>query len=127
MPTRTSPAKSKAPTGFPQTRWVKCDLSEDQKNDLKQREISDTDTMGAVQGMLSEGFKVSISYDERSDCFGAYATAPKEAFGSGTVCLSARAPLLAQALSVLLYKHFEVLREDWRQAGSEESRKDKWG
>lgn len=127
MPTRSRAGKSAAGPSFPETRWVKCDLSPDEKDDLKKREVSVTAVIASLADVIGEGFKISVSYDERSDCVGAYLTAPKESGLGGAVCLSARAPTLETALAVLLYKHFEVLREDWSSADSEGGARDKWG
>jgi len=127
MPTPGKPGKSKAPSGFPPTTWVECDLTPEEKDDLKQRELSIEDTIQSLAGVIAEGFKVSFSYDDRGEFYGCYFTAPKDAFEGRTVCLSARAPSLEKALSVLLYKHFEKLKGDWQSEGAMRGKKDSWG
>lgn len=127
MPTQGNTAKSKARPTFPQTEWVSCELTEDEKNNLKSQEVSDAECVEALADIVAAGFKISISYDERSDCVGAYLTSPDKGPGGVTVCLSARAPLLSQALSVLFYKHYTKLGGDWGKAGKEGRKKDQWG
>ena len=125
--TRSNGAKSGQPLGFPPTAWVKAELSESEKADLKGREISEAELVDSLEGIIAAGYKISISYDERSDCVGAYLTAPKELFPGRTVCLSARAPSVGYAITVLLYKHFEKLKEDWRGGLEDTKERDAWG
>lgn len=127
MPSRTKPEKSKASQGYPATQWVSCDLSPEEKDDLRKRDISVDAILSSLAAVIAEGFKISISFDSRSDAVGAYLTAPRDTYPNSTVCLSARAPSLEAALSVLLYKHYEVLQEDWSTGLSGGSKKDQWG
>lgn len=127
MPTRPNTAKSKASPTFPPTEWVSCELTEDEKKYLKSQEVSDSELLENVAAVLAAGFKVSISFDERSDCVGAYLTAPRGRNEAVTHCLSARAPFLQAALHVLLYKHFTKLKEDWGAAAKETGKRDQWG
>lgn len=127
MPTRAKTGKSTARQSYPETIWVSCELSQGEKDDLRARGVLEKELLQSLDALISEGFKVSVSYDSRSDCVGCYATAPKDAYPGRTVCLSARAPRLAQAVAVLLYKHFEVLREDWTEHLGAAAQKDQWG
>lgn len=127
MPTRTSQKRSGQSRNFPDTLWVKCELKESDKDDLQRRAVDAPELLSALGGIIEQGFKISISYDERSDCVGAYLTAPKEMFAGRVVCLSARAPDMARAVLVLLYKHFEVLHEDWSQDLPTGGGKGQWG
>jgi hypothetical protein len=127
MPTGSKGEKSKAHPTFPITEWVSCELTDDEKANLKGREVSDAECMEALADIIGQGFKLSVSYDSRSDCVGVYLTSPEKGPGGVTVCLSARAPLLGQALSVLFYKHYTKLGGDWGTAGKEGRVKDQWG
>lgn len=127
MPTSTTPKKSQSGRGFPETAWVKCDLSDEQKNFLKGQEVSDAELMEGMAALAGEGYKISLSYDQRSDCIGVYITSPEKARNGALQCLSARAPSMAQAVAVLLYKHYTLLAGDWGTAAGIEGSKDKWG
>jgi len=107
--------------------WVSADLSDDERADLKGRNINILELVDAVSAVVEEGFKLSVSWDERSDCAGVYLTAPKDRYGSLATCLSARAPSVVQALAVLFYKHFEKLGEDWSSGLKGEGKRDQWG
>lgn len=120
-------APSRSTGAYPETIWVAADLSDEEREGLKRRSVPIEDTIKALAGLIEQGFKISISYDERSDCVGAYLTAPKAASKGRTICLSARAPTLEKALLVLLFKHFEKLHEEWEGYLGEGGQRPQWG
>lgn len=101
---------------FQDIKFVNYNLTEEQKNDhdSTNRPVEYV----AVQGvkLISKGYAVKISFDSYSKCYQATLTVWNEAnhnFGYG---LSARGATPERALSLLLYKHFDVLKENWSQA-----------
>jgi len=110
-----------------ETLWVACDLNDQDKAALKARKLNYNEMMGGISALIDAHFRITISFDERADCVGAYLTAPKEKATEKTRCLSARGHTLDHALQALLYKHYEKLGEDWSGSVKENGLVDPWG
>lgn len=126
-PTTHSARKPPGRGAYPETLWVECPLTDHDKEHLRAEEFSAQEIIEGITALVSSGYKLSISFDERSDAVGAYLTAPKQGSSNRVVCLSARAPFLEAALAVLLYKHYTKLKEDWGGKAEEKAVRDSWG
>lgn len=62
------------------------------------------------------GYTCKLSFDSYSKCYQATLTVWNSACSNYGFGLSARGATPQRAISLLLYKHFEVLQEDWRAA-----------
>lgn len=119
--------KGKQGSTYPQTQWVACELTKAQKDKLKAQK-PDTDALfKALEGLISQGYRFTTSWDMRADCVGCYLTAPKERDSEPAKCLSARAPDLFSAVMVLCFKHFTLLNEDWSGSVKANGIIDPWG
>jgi hypothetical protein len=101
---------------FTSVKWVNRQLTADEK---EQHDSGNTSPQKAFKDLLNlavQGYNCSLKWDAYSSCFQAtlipYATASVN-YGYG---LSARAADPYRALSLLLFKHYEILQEDWQQA-----------
>lgn len=110
-----------------ETDWVVCPLSDEQKAGLKNQKVDPDRLFKSLEGLVAEGFKFTMSWDERSQCFGCYLTAPKGPNDRATRCLSARAPEAAASIMVLMFKHFTLLGEDWGAVSDGRAVRDSWG
>jgi len=131
----TSNRKNKQTTGKPATTsingaklptFVSCELSQEEKDSLKSSILSPEEIIDLLDTMQSEGYRVAISHDSRSDCVGIYVTAVDADHENAGLALSSRGPNLSAAATVLSFKHYHKLGEDWRSGLSSESR-DSWG
>jgi len=114
-------------TGFPPTQWVVCELPTPVKDRLKKEKVNEPAVFKSLDNLVESGYKFSLSRDERADCVGCYLTAPRNDGSTSVRCLSARAPTVAAAIMVLLYKHYEMLQEDWSGSLKENGLIDPWG
>lgn len=125
-----SSRKSK-PGGKPQNGWestfIQCELDKAQKDLLKAREVDVDALWGALEDLIDDGYKFSISRDDRNDCTAAFLSSPAGDDGKRKYTLSARGPGAVNALQALCYKHFEVLAGEWGTPGRDRSEKDPWG
>lgn len=110
-----------------QTLWVACDLNDADKEVLKKKPYNANEMMGGLSALVDAHYRITISFDEKADCVGAYLTAPREKASDPVKCLSARGHTLDQALISLLYKHFEKLQEDWGGVTKGGALIDPWG
>lgn len=107
--------------------FVSCELSDEQKKHVKAHLPAMDQALDSVDRFVRDGYKLSIRFEDRSMAYAVWLTGPeKDSTNSGLV-LSARGPSLVAALGVLLYKHFEVLQEDWTSADVQLSKRDSWG
>lgn len=97
-------------------RWVNRQLTEEEKHVHDSAPIKPEKTFKDLLALALAGYNISVKWDAYSNCFQAtlipYATACAN-YGYG---LSSRAAEPMRAISLLLYKHYEVLQEDWQQA-----------
>jgi len=122
-----SKTSSKAASNYPQTQWVACDLPKEVKERLKKEKVNEPAIFKSLDNLVEQGYKFSLSRDRRADCIGCYITAPRESDDEPVRCLSARAPTVAASIMVLLYKHYEMLQEDWTGAVGKDGVIDPWG
>lgn len=118
---------SKNVGGYQPTVWVSCDLDESEKKHLKANKMPGEQLVNALSQLVDDGYKVSVSKDEKNDCVGAFLTAPKVLYDNQNVVLSSRGPDVDGALRVLMYKHFEILKGDWGKKIGKGGVLDPWG
>jgi len=123
------PAKKPTVTGksYTQSRWVSCELADSDKKHLKSVKVSHEQIFSSLAQLIDDGYRLSLGYEERNDCVGVYLNAPKNPSVEYTMCLSARGPDIEKALTVLMYKHFEMLKGDWSGKVDKSGAIDPWG
>lgn len=76
-------------------------------------EVHDDDLLDLVQGVLSQGYKVTFTYNAQSDTYNAAMTCNILKHPDQGYTLSAFAPAFYPALRLLMYKHWELCQGDW--------------
>jgi hypothetical protein len=107
--------------------FVRCELDKETKDKVKSWDPKFEATLDAVDQMVTDGYKVSISYDKYHDCVGCFVTHPDPAHKNHGQCLTARGPNYLSALKVLVFKHFQILDGEWGAVVDQNGSRDEWG
>lgn len=124
MATKT---KAEKPAQNYMQTFVQCELPKETKEAVKKWDPKFEITMDALDRLVSDGYKLSIAQDTYHDCVGAFLSFPKPGHKHSGLCLTARGPSYLQALKVLVYKHYQVLQEDWGAIVDQKREHDDWG
>lgn len=111
---------------LPNFTFVRCELTSEQKEALVMA-ISD----GLLHSencldMVDEGYKISITYDEKNHTYIATASDNRENSVNAKRCLSARGATRAVAMCALYFKHSVVLLGNWVE-NEQTNKSDEWG
>ncbi len=94
-------------------QFVNYDLTREDKETLKKASPTWEELSAAIDSLLSQGYKISLSYDDYSDCLQAFLIgASKECVNVGFI-LTARASTSYKVVASLLYKHVTVYKGVW--------------
>lgn len=107
--------------------FVSCELSDEQKAHIKTHLPPLESSLDSVDRLVRDGFKFSFRFEDRSMAYAVWLTGPEKDSDCTGLVLSSRGPSFVASLGVLLYKHFEVLKEDWRTASVQGGKRDSWG
>lgn len=124
MPTKSKSYESTDEYVLP--AFVSCELSDSEKADIRGNLLDPEKILEVMSELAADYYKVTVSYDQRSDCVSAFLTALPSQRTNGGKALSARGPSAQGALTVLFYKHFTKLKESW-SANAKAASKDTWG
>lgn len=122
----TSSRQTTSINGGKLPEFVSCELSDAEKAKVKENLLSVEECHDLLETLQNEGYRVALSHDGRSDCVGIYVTAVDSDHENYGYALSSRAPSLQGALTVLAFKHYDKLKEDWK-TGAATSARDTWG
>lgn len=87
------------------------------------RYLSDADEFAdAVAALCEAQYRVAVSYNAQNDAFIASLTCRDESSPNTGATVTAFAGTWVDALRVVLYKHYEVARGNWRSASSKSTR-----
>lgn len=102
-----------SPKGGSAFRFLNYSLRADDKVWLQshdtETELPDT----ALDDLVAQGYKYSLSYQEAGDCFVASITDRVETSPHHNVCLTGRGSTARNARVSLLYRHLVVCDGDW--------------
>ena len=127
--TPPTPAQSKTTSGGSSGGlpvFVNCDLSDEEREYCKAHVLSFAELGERIENLVTDCYRLSFTYDTNSDCFLCTLTGSAGNTTNSGLALSARAPSIDGALTVLFYKHFERLKEDWK-AHASGGKKQQWG
>jgi len=96
-----------------QTTWVNVNLTSEDKEVLKNAETSSDELAAALVALVLEGYEFRLKPSRKEDSYMAFLFPPDNGHAHSGFALSAFAADPRTALTVLLYKHFEVLGTDW--------------
>lgn len=112
MATKKAAANVDAPK-FESVKWVNRNLSESEKQDHDEKKPKAADLFKDMLGLCNQGYNLSVKWDSYSKCFQASLLPYSPQCPNAGYGLSARAVTPERAVSLLLYKHFVVLEENW--------------
>lgn len=101
---------------YTSVKWVNRQLTSEEKEQHDSGNVRPEKIFKDLLALALSGYNIGIKWDGYSSCFQTtlipFNTAsPNYGFG-----LSARAADPFRAISLLLFKHYEVLQEDWQKA-----------
>lgn len=96
-------------------QFVNYDLSKSDKETLAKSEISAGDLLREAYALIKEGYKISCSWDDYSDCIQVILIGAGEAVTNHGLMMSSRASSFEKALAACLYKHHKVFEGNWAQ------------
>lgn len=102
--------------------FVNCELDTDDKEAIKSNIMKAVAAADVVAKLVENGYRVSFSWDERSDAVSVIITGVSETCPNKGWALSARAPSFLGAVTALWYKHMNKLGEDWPKGESANKR-----
>jgi len=105
---------------------VNVNLSDEQKMLIKSNVPALKALWEAVEDWTADNYKVTLSYDDQTDCHAVYLIGKDNQAVNAGMMLAGYAPTLSGAIAVLLYKHQVVCEGDWgkrSQANNEKSRR----
>lgn len=94
------------------SEFVNLEVDAAHKQELRGYCTDVLDLDAAIGGVLSDGNKITIKYDDRNRCFVAFGFAPDYSENTGFI-LTGRASSVSRALRELAYKHHVLLGGDW--------------
>lgn len=107
--------------------FVACNLDKATKEQLSKWDTKFTATIDGLDRMVMDGYKISISLDRQHDAVGVYATMPDKQHKHSGLCLSARGPGMLGAMKSLVFKHFNILQENWSTEVDQKDEYSSWG
>jgi hypothetical protein len=108
----TNKKPSNVPPPFKPAQFVNINLTPEQKALVKQSEWSIESLDNSLNDLLGSGYKVTLRYDERNDCFACWLIAPDYGDNKGWI-LPGRGSTPHKALKQACYIHYAVLEKIW--------------
>lgn len=93
--------------------WINYTLTQQDKERLQDKSLVDELLRFSVDDLVFEGFKFSLSRDEKNSCFVASLTIREGDSSSPSRCLTGRGATPADARVSLLYRHLVLAQGDW--------------
>lgn len=103
-----SRAKPKVTPEFKPFQWCNVSLSVEMKEEIKAQEFDSVRMFEWLEALVSDHYKVTVSYDEKSDCYMVVVVGKQEGAPDFNVGVSSRHSDLSVALLATRYK-FDVL------------------
>lgn len=118
-------AKSNGSDGArPKFGFVNYDLTVQDKEWLSSADVEAEFPAQLIDQLVLEGYKFSLSYDERNSCCIASLTDRQPGSAFDNQCLTGRGATPDDARVSLFYRHFHVAQGDWGVFGSLSSTSD---
>lgn len=129
MPNKTGNkhSNSRDSSDWTKFEFVSVNLTEDEKKKFKSvYSESPQEFFNQLDGLLKNGYKVSLSYDKQNNCVLASMTGKDPLSPNFNYVLTSRAADAWESLALSLFKHFHVCDdEDWGGDTREDGRS--WG
>lgn len=96
-----------------QFQFVNYDLTKEDKAALKKANPTTEQVLTSILQLTKEGYKLSISWDNYSDCPQAILIGSAPTCSNHGYMISSRASSIEKALAALVYKHLTVFDGVW--------------
>lgn len=103
---------SSAPTDL---KWINRNLTEEEKAHHDTQEKTTSELGVLTFKLVMQGYNLRIAWDSYSKCYQANIVPFQEESPNFGYALSARGATPQRAVSLLFYKHYAVLNENWAQ------------
>lgn len=109
---RRSQAKGSVSPGFKPANFININLTKEQVAIVKATpwDIDKFDV--SCEGLMHDGFKLTVRYDQRNDCYSAWLVPSDDHKFAGNI-LSGRGSTPMKAIKQLMYIHFNALERNW--------------
>lgn len=107
--------------------FVRCELDKTMKEKLKNWDVKGETTYDAIERLISDGFKLTITGNRDNGSVGAWLTSPKSSDEKRQQCLGARGPSFFGALRAIVFKHSVILDGNWDESVDASGSADVWG
>ncbi len=120
-------SNSKDPADWQKFEFVEIPLNEEEKADFKTKYAKDANfTLGLLHETLTNGYKLSTSWDEGNSCVIASLTCKAPLDVNFNFVLTARAGDVWESVALVLYKH-HVLADDNDWGAETRTTSRQWG
>jgi len=85
------------------------------------------EVIAALDDLMGEGMKVSLSYDHENECYICSFTGRGWLAGTSRWCMTTRAGTFDESIALALYKHFVMAEADWGDYLPSTGKKKNWG
>jgi len=103
------------------TQWIDITLTKAEKDALKKAYNDETTQVNALELVLADGLKISLSYDEKNECYACFLIPVGDDHINAGCILTARSDEAWKAVFAAWYKHERVLKKDWRPRGGKKA------
>lgn len=107
--------------------FVRCELDKTMKEKLKNWDVKGELTYDAIERLISDGYKLTVTGNRDNGSVGAWLTSPKDPGGKRQQCLGARGPSLFGAMRAIVFKHSIILDGNWDASIDASGSADVWG
>lgn len=106
--------RSNVPPPFRPATFVNIQLSQDDKDRIKGQEFTQAQFDTACENVMLEGYKITVRYDERNDCYACWLIAPDKSPNKGCI-LAGRGSTASKAIKQCFYIHIVLLEKNWTE------------
>lgn len=113
-PSKNGAKNGKPKAGTPKFRFINYELTMPDKEWLADADVETEFPADLVDDLVMEGYKFSLSVDQRNSCFVASLTDREAGSPFENCCLTGRGASPAAARISLLYRHVHLAAGDWQ-------------
>ena len=107
------PPKQQRTPRFNNVEFIQFELDTDQQAACKAWDVSPDDVFTLVEEMLSDGYKFTLKYDDRTNCYACFVFPPDDHPTNGGRALTGRGSNSWKGVKQVLWKHIMALQGDW--------------
>jgi hypothetical protein len=108
----TNKPKTRVPPPWKPASFINVSLSGGQKEEVKHTVWTVDSLDNALNDLLGRGYKFTLRFDTRNDCFAAWLFGPDGTENAGYI-LAGRGSTPHKAIKQACYIHYTILEQDW--------------